>query len=133
MPFVSVTRLRLRSLRYLPAFFLYTVPAFLQVKRAQGNLAVDALNDANLTFWTKSVWKDDASMRAYMLAGAHRRAMPKLAGWCDEAAVAHWTQESAALPDWKEAHRRLIAEGRKSKVKHPSAAHEAFEIPEPRC
>jgi hypothetical protein len=58
--------------------------------------------------------------------------MPKLMHWCDEAATAHYTQDSATLPTWTEAHRRLLAEGRKSKVRHPSPAHEAFEIPPPR-
>ena len=33
--------------------------------------------------------------------------MRRLAEWCDEASVAHWTQESAALPDWIEVHRRM--------------------------
>ena len=35
-------------------------------------------------------------------------------------------------PDWREAHRRIVAVGRPSKVKHPTPAHVAFEIREPR-
>jgi hypothetical protein len=31
-------------------------------------------------------------MRAFMLSGAHQRAMPKLFNWCDEASVVHWNQ-----------------------------------------
>ena len=77
-------------------------------------------------------------MRAFMLAGPHRRAMPKLLEWCDEASVVHWNQESPALPDWREAYRRMVEEGRPSKVNHPSPAHRACEIPrlqlkEPLC
>jgi len=71
-------------------------------------------------------------MRAFMVASPHRVAMVNLLDWCDEASLAHWTQESAQLPDWVEAHRRLVAEGRRSKVRHPSPAHEAFQIPPPR-
>ncbi len=51
--------------------------------------------------------------------------------WCDEAAVAHWTGDGPELPTWAEAHRRLQAEGRRSKVTFPSAAHEAYRIPAP--
>ena len=40
--------------------------------------------------------------------------------WCDEAAVAHWTQDSPEPPSWEEAHRRLQESGRPSKVNHPS-------------
>ncbi|MEP7353274.1 MAG: DUF3291 domain-containing protein [Acidobacteriota bacterium] len=132
MPFISITRLRIRSPWYLPAFFFHALKSSMQAKKAPGNLAFDALSDANRTFWTKTAWQDEASMRAFMLSGAHRVVMPKLAGWCDEAAVAHWTQDTAILPDWAEAHRRLVASGRKSKVKHPSTDHEAFRIPPPR-
>ena len=57
--------------------------------------------------------------------------MPKLLNWCNEAALTHWLQDSSELPDWKEAHRRLVAEGRRSKVKHPSPAQDTYSIAEP--
>ena len=128
MAFISVTRLRLRSAWFFPAFALWAQRSAKQARRAPGNLDVQLLRDAHLAFWTKSAWKDEDSMRAYMFAEPHRRAMQKLSHWCDEAAVVHWTQESAALPDWQEAHRRLVTEGRRSRVRRPSAAHERFEI-----
>jgi hypothetical protein len=71
-------------------------------------------------------------MRAYMTSGAHCTAMPRLIDWCDEASVAHWEQETEELPSWREVHRRMQSEGRRSKVRHPSPAHERFEIPVPR-
>ena len=71
-------------------------------------------------------------MKNFMLAGVHRRAMPKLLNWCDEAALVHWTQESTELPSWQEACSRLQKEGRPSKVYHPSPVHEAHKFPEPR-
>ena len=85
-----------------------------------------------MTFWTLSAWADEAAMKAFMLSGPHRKSMPKLMEWCDEASVGHWLQETADLPDWKEAHRRMVEEGRMSKVKHPSAAQEAKQISGPR-
>lgn len=132
MSFVSVTRLRLRHWRFVPVFFWHTIPAFRQARKAPGNLSADVLNDANRTYWTRSVWADEAAMRAYMTSGAHMKAMPHLMRWCDEAATAHWTQPDGAAPDWREAHRRLVAEGRRSKVLHPSADHQAYRIPPPR-
>ena len=132
MPLISVTRLRVRSIRYLPGFLLFTILSARQAKRAPGNLGMGALRDANSTLWTRTAWRDEAAMRAFMTAPPHRRAMAKLLDWCDEASVVHWTQESSALPDWREAHRKMVADGRRSKVNHPSPAHEAYQIPPPK-
>ena len=131
MPLISVTRLRVRSFRFLPGFLLYAFRSDRQVKQAPGNLGARLLNDVRRTFWTCSAWVDESAMRAFMMAPPHRNAMVRLLDWCDEASLVHWTQESAQLPDWQETHRRLMAEGRRSKVRHPSAAHEAFQIPPP--
>jgi hypothetical protein len=68
-----------------------------------------------------------------MTRGAHRVAMPKLKEWCDEASVAQWHHDMPGLPDWDEAHRRMVENGRRSKVNYPSPAHVAFEIPRPRA
>jgi hypothetical protein len=67
-----------------------------------------------------------------MISGAHRRVMPRLLEWCDEASVAHWLQDSPEPPLWDEAHRRMQGEGRRSKVNNPSEAQQRFEIPPPR-
>ena len=132
MAFISVTRLRGRRFAYLPVFILFALRSSRQAKRAAGNLGVGLLREANRTFWTRTAWRDESSMRAFMLAMPHRRAMEKLAEWCDEAAVVHWTQENTELPEWREAHRRMVSEGRRSKVKHPSADHEAYRIAPPK-
>jgi hypothetical protein len=132
MPLVSITRLRVRALRYLPIFSFNALRAARQAKTASGNLAVSLLADANFAFWTRTLWQDDAAMRAFMVSGAHRKIMPRLLEWCDEASVAHWTQDSVEIPSWLEAHSRMLAEGRRSKVNHPSDAQLRFEIPVPR-
>jgi hypothetical protein len=64
-------------------------------------------------------------MKAFMHAAPHGPAMRKLLDWCDEAALVHWTQDTADLPTWDEAHRRLQQDGRLSKVNHPAPGHTA--------
>ena len=103
-----------------------------QVARAEGHLGAKYLTERGKTFWTATMWTSEGPMKKFMIAGAHGAAMRKLIEWCDEAAVVHWTQESADLPSWTEAHRRLQSEGRLSKVSHPSAEHLAREFPAPR-
>ncbi len=132
MPLVSITRLRVRSFRYLPAFLLGSLRSARAAKNASGNLAVALLSDTNFVFWTRTLWTDEKSTRAFMLAPAHRSVMPKLLQWCDEAAVAHWLQETPEPPSWQEVHRRLQQQGRTSKVDHPSAAQLRFEFPPPK-
>jgi len=66
MPFVSITRLRVRRWRYVPQFLIQSIRAARQAKRAAGNLAVSVLRDADRTFWTRTVWRDEAAMRSFM-------------------------------------------------------------------
>jgi len=132
MPVVSITRLRVRSWRFLPIFFLYALRSARQAARSEGSLAAKLLRDDRNTFWTATIWENEANMKSFMLAGIHRRAMPKLLNWCDEAALVHWTQQGNELPTWSEACVRLQREGRRSKVNHPSPVHAAHKFPEPR-
>ena len=125
-------RLRVRSRRYVQGFLVQSFRAALQAKRATGNLAVSALRDADRGFWTRTVWRDEATMRSFMQSGVHRRIMARLPEWCDEAAVVHWVQDGNESPSWAEAHRRLQGEGRRSRVSHPTEGHRRFEIREPR-
>jgi hypothetical protein len=131
MPFISITRLRVRSWRFLPSFFVQAVLSARQARTAAGNLSVSVLRESGRVFWTRTLWQSESSMKSYMLVGPHRRVMPKLLKWCDEAAVAHWTNESSQPPDWQEVHRQLVSIGRPSKVLHPTEAQRLFQIPAP--
>ena len=131
MPLVSITRLRVRSWRYLLPFLFYAMRSSRQAKVAEGNLAASLLRDAHNVYWTRTVWTTEEAMKSFMLTGSHRQVMSHLLEWCDEAAVVHWTQESNRQPDWQEAHRRIQQEGRRSKVNRPSRAQENYEIPKP--
>lgn len=132
MPFVSLTRLRLRSIRFFPVFAVHALRTRAQAAAAPGFIRGVLLMDRGTTFWTMTAWESEAHMRAYMLAGAHKAAMPRLMHWCDEASVAHWEQDQAELPTWAEADRRMRATGRISKVRHPSPNHADMSFREPR-
>ncbi len=132
MPFISLTRLRIRSIRFMPFFAVYTTRALNQVRASPGFQRGALLNDKRFTFWTLTAWDSADSMRAYITSSAHKQAMPKLLHWCDEASIAHWQQDTPELPSWDEADRRMRTEGRISKVLHPSPNHAGLSYAPPR-
>lgn len=84
-------------------------------------MASDVRMQGARLFWTRTLWRDTNTMRAFMRSGAHGAVMPRLMHWCDEASLVHWERDS--LPDWDEAEARLRSDGRVSRVRHPSPAH----------
>ncbi len=132
MTFVSLTRLRVRSIRFVPLFAVHTLRSLSQVKKAAGFQQGALLADRSWTFWTITAWESQEAMRAYMVTGSHKNAMPHLQHWCDEASVAHWTQPENTLPSWAEADRRMRESGRISKVLHPSPEHASLNYRAPR-
>ncbi len=132
MVFVSLTRLRVRSIRFVPFFAVHTLRARSQVSKAPGFQTGALLADRRWTFWTMTAWDSQESMRQYMTTGDHKRAMPHLLHWCDEASVAHWSQPETALPSWTEADQRMRESGRVSKVNHPSPQHASLSYEAPR-
>jgi len=130
MPLVCVTRLRVRALRFLPAFALHAVRTARQVRAAPGFRGGAILRDRDWTWWTLTAWDRPEDLRSYMRAGAHLAAMPHLAHWCDEACTVHW--DAAELPGWAEADKRMRDEGRASRLHHPSPRHETLSYRPPR-
>jgi len=122
MPFVSITRLRVRSWRYVPGFLVQSIRSALQAKRALGSLSVSVLRDADRAFWTRTVWRDEAAMRAFMQSGVHRQVMARLPDWCDEAALVHWVQD-AAEPRPGRRPTGACNGSRRSRAGHQSEAH----------
>ena len=123
MNFVSVTRLRLRHWRYLPAFLWHASGSLRQARRAPGQLHTYVARQHGLVFWTITVWRAEDAMRHFRNQGAHQAAMPKLARWCDEATYVHWLQPGDAAPGLPEAGARLLRDGVVSRVQHPSPDH----------
>jgi len=123
MAVVSITRLRLRSWRFLPGFMWSTWSSTRQLRSTTGFIQGRFANELLFGFWTMTIWSDLEAMHRFRDAGAHRVAMRKLLDWCDEASFVHWEADESRLPTVDEAHARLVKSGRTSKVKHPSASH----------
>ena len=117
---VSITRLRVRSIFLMPLFTIHAMRTSTQAQNAEGIVGVETRFEKNNVVWTKTVWKEESAMKKYRGSGAHQIAMRILSEMCSEASVTRWQQEQAELPSWEEAHRRLLTEGKQSKVKHPS-------------
>ena len=130
--FVSVKRLRVRRVIYLPQFLWYTQFAKSQASKAPGFFGGRLLVDAMRAYWTLTVWENEKAMKAYRSSGVHAGVMKRLPVWCDEAAYTHWESADAAIPDWPEAYERLKSSGKLSRVEHPSPAHAARQFPQPR-
>lgn len=129
---VSFTRLRVRSLKYLPAFLWQTFRSQRQVVHASGFSGGRLLVDSRWTFWTLTLWETDTAMKGFRGAATHGKVMRRLPEWCDEASYAHWLQDDDIVPSWPAAHERLMKEGRLSRVEHPSSDHTACHFPLPR-
>jgi hypothetical protein len=56
MPFVSITRLRIRGDEQLDTFNVVLPAVFGQATGAPGQLAMDLLAEPDNTFWTRTVW-----------------------------------------------------------------------------
>ena len=128
---ISVTRLRVRSFVYLPLFLWHAFRSTRQAERARGFVSGKLLVNEGSVYWTLTAWDSEAAMNEFRTTAAHRAAMPGLLNICDEASVAHWNQETAELPSWQEAHRRMADEGRLTKVNHPSANQLENRFPAP--
>ena len=73
MPLISATRLRVRSVAYLPAFLWDTFKSARQAERSPGFLGGRLLVNTKYVFWTMTAWEDEFAMNAYRTGGAHRR------------------------------------------------------------
>ena len=131
MPLVSITRFRARAFWFVPMLMHHAQRSISQIRSVKGSISPALLKDKNRAFWTMTMWEDEHSMKAYMASGSHREAMPRLAEWADEASVVHWHQNHAERPDWNEAARRMKAEGRPARIRHPGPHHDDLSFPPP--
>ena len=125
MAFVSVTRLRVRSIWFLLPFSLATLRSRNQLIRAPGFIEGRLTIEFPFAFWTMTSWKSQEDMRRFRNAAPHLEAMRRLPNWCDEASYVHWEQRATQLPPIDDVYLLLRNQGITSKVSHPTAAHAA--------
>src|SRR5215831_4692711 len=125
MAFVSVTRLRVRSIWYFLPFSLATWRSRDQLRHAPGLIEGRLTIEFPFAFWTMTIWKSQEDMRRFRNAPPHQEAMRRLPHWCDEASYVHWEQRDPQLPPVDDAYVQLRNQGITSKVTHPTAAHAA--------
>ena len=102
------TFLPLKSWKYMIPFQLMTSRVLKQVKETKGvvNYAVKADFPKN-HFWTLSIWKDQDSLRQFVMADPHATAIKRFIEWAGEgSAFVEWTSSSNSI-DWTEALERL--------------------------
>jgi hypothetical protein len=72
--YVSITGLRVRPGIPTLRFWWLTIPAMAQARKTAGNISADARSIGGFQH-TLSVWENEASMRAFLVVGAHKKAM----------------------------------------------------------
>lgn len=125
MPTVSATRLRVRASWFVPPFLLMSLRAKAQAEFSPGFLGGALVTDTGRVYWTVTIWETEDAMRAYRNGGVHAKAMRKVASWCDEAAVATWSQDGKGVPSAQELSDGLVAQARFTRLPRPSRAHAA--------
>jgi heme-degrading monooxygenase HmoA len=131
MAVIVVTRLRLRDAKLFDQFFTSAVAVVEQAQGSPGNLGADVLAEANNTYWTRTAWRDQGAMQAFVRTEPHRGTMAHIDEWCDEATFVNWEETGGDLPEWQESYSRLLADGRVAALTTPSDAHHTRDFPAP--
>ncbi|PLT27917.1 hypothetical protein [Peribacillus deserti] len=110
--FISVTRMRLKRKRNLPAFIWYTLRSVSQSKKAPGLLHSSLDKEGWHTYWTLTLWENKDDMKMYRNKGNHLKAMKISRKIASELESLNW--EGDHHPSWSECKERLhIKYGRK--------------------
>ena len=130
MVFISITRLKVRSVLYILHFILANKASVKELTKTKGFLGGKELVDKNLTFWTLTMWESDGCMKTFRNSTSHRKAMQKLPLWCSEASYFHWMQAEEILPAFKIAAEKLLKDGKLTKVRNPSTRQVSNSFPQ---
>jgi hypothetical protein len=102
------TFLPLKSWRYMFSFQRLSSKVLKQIKESEGavNYAVKAYF-LKKHFWTLSIWKDNNSLRHFIMEEPHATAVRKFTGWAGEgSAFVEWTSPNNTIY-WPEASKKL--------------------------
>lgn len=125
MPIAAVTRKRLRSDAGQLPFLWFSTLSWWQAKWADGNMGSRLRTASSKEFWTLTVWRDQATLIAFINDATHRSAISKLGKWCDESSSAEWELDEVEMPTWRSTVAALGRYGRTHRVAMPSPAQVA--------
>jgi hypothetical protein len=128
VPIVSITRARLRSIRFLLPFARCSLRCWWQATNTAVNLGVRLRKTRGLRFWTLTIWENEDALKAYRDILLRGKVMPRARHWFDENSAAHWEQESMKMPSWENAASLLKERGHFSEVDHPSKSQKSGQI-----
>ncbi len=120
MPIVSVTRGRVRSIRFVLPFFRCSLLRWWQARKAAGNSGVRLRKTRGLRFWTLTIWENEDSLKAYRDIILRGKVVQRARHWFDENSAAHWEQKDMEMPSWEDAAYLLKERGHLSEVNYPS-------------
>jgi hypothetical protein len=102
------TFLPLKSWKYMLSFQRLSSKVLKQIKENEGaaNYAVRA-NFLKKHFWTLSIWKDQNSLRRFIMTEPHATAVKKFTEWAGEgSAFVEWSSLENTI-NWPEAFKKL--------------------------
>ncbi len=108
MIYVSITGLKLNKAYHTPRFWYHAVRSMIQAKAASGNISAEA-RTINGIHHTMTVWESKDAMRAYLVAGAHLKAMKSFKAMATGKVLGF---EADRAPPWDEVHALWQAKGR---------------------
>ncbi|MBL1102111.1 DUF3291 domain-containing protein [Streptomyces coffeae] len=108
---VMASRFEVRSMRDVPRFFLKSLSAWRQVKKAPGALGASLIaQPLKRTFFTLSAWESQEALYTYASAEPHRTIMTGLRSTMRRSTFDFWQVPVEDLPvTWDDARLRLRA------------------------
>ncbi|ELS33890.1 MULTISPECIES: hypothetical protein [Pseudanabaena] len=123
MLYLSVTRLKLKSFRYLLSFLFYTDQILREIRASEGYLQGKLMATHNLSMWTMTLWTSEESARNFYLSGSHQLAMEKISEWTSEAVHINHPTNWDQLPPWTDVTQLLANQGHFVPLTNPSENH----------
>ncbi|WP_329119277.1 DUF3291 domain-containing protein [Streptomyces sp. NBC_01465] len=106
---IMASRFEVRSPKDVPRFFLNSLAAWRQVRKAPGCFGASLVaRPVKRTFQTLSAWESREQLMTYVRTEPHRSIMKSMRPTMRDSTFVYWDASAADLPiSWAEAGRRL--------------------------
>jgi hypothetical protein len=107
--YVMASKFELRSLADVPRFFIKSMSAWNQVRKAPGAFGASLVaQPLKRTFFTLSAWEDRGALYTYAKTQPHQGVMTAMRPTCRRSTFTFWEVPIGELPiTWDDAKRRL--------------------------